>query len=138
MSVALSVAALALVGLSPLSSPSPSPAPRAVAHAPSTACVSPERTGTFRVFATKPDGSQALPAMLILENIEGCLEATFVTESRGPAIIDHLSVAGDTLEGSLNVVGNRAQVRLRFDGTTVAGTIVDRRDQWRVEGKRTS
>jgi hypothetical protein len=135
MSVALSVAALALIGLTPLPS---SPAPRAHPHVASTACVSPERTGTFRVFATKPDGSQALPALLILENIEGCLEATFVTDSRGPAIIDHLSVAGDTLKGSLNVIGNPAQVTFRFDGSTVAGTIVDRRQEWRVEGKRTS
>lgn len=135
MSVALSVAALALIGLAPLPS---SPAPRAQRLAVPAACVSPERTGTFRVFATKPDGSQALPAMLILENIEGCLEATFVTENRGPAIIDHLSVAGDTLEGSLNVIGNRAHVTFRFDGSTVAGTIVDRREEWRVQGKRTS
>ena len=61
-----------------------------------------------------------------------------MTDDRGPAIIDHLSVSGDTLKGSLNVTGNPAQVTFRFNGNAVAGTIVERQQEWHVEGKRTS
>ena len=128
-----------LVVLALILAPSPAPAtPRAPLHRVSAACISPDRTGTFRVFAAKPDGSQTVAAMLILENIGGCLEATFVTSDRGPAIIDHLSVSGDTLRGSLNITGNPAQVIFRFNGSDVVGTIIDRRQEWRVEGRRTS
>lgn len=137
MSVVTTLLALAFVGTAP-SHPASSPTPR---HS-SSACVTPERTGTFRVLATKVDGTNPVPAMLLLENIEGCLEATFVTDDRGPAIIDHLSLSGDTLKGSLNVTGIAAQVTFRFTGntvpgTTVAGSIIERRQEWRVEGRRT-
>lgn len=127
--------AFAVISLSPAPTPS---VPRAPHHRATTTCVSPERTGTFRIFAAKPDGSQAIPAILVLENINGCLEASLVTDDRGPALIDHLSMSGDTLKGSLNITGNPAQVTIRFNGTAVAGTIVDRRQEWRVEGNRTS
>jgi hypothetical protein len=133
MSVIVPLVALALVSLSPLSTHSTSHAVHRQAP-----CIAPDRTGTFRLVAAKPDGSQAIPAILVLENIGGCLEASFVTDERGPAIIEHLSVSGDTLRGSLNVVGGSAQVTFRFDGSAVAGTIIERRQEWRIEGRRTS
>jgi hypothetical protein len=136
MSVAAPLFAFALISLSPSVSPTPS-LPR-VQHLAPTTCIAPERTGIFRVFAAKPDGSQTVPAMLVLENIEGCLEASFVTYDRGPANIDHLSLSGDTLKGSLNVTGSPAQVTFKFSGSSVAGTIMERRQEWRVEGKRTT
>ena len=135
MSVAAPLFALALISLSPAPTPSNARAPH---HRATTTCIAPERTGTFRIFAAKSDGSQAVPAMLVLENIEGCLEASFVTDDRGPALIDHLSQSGDTLKGSLNITGNPAQITFRFNGSAVAGTIVERRQEWRLEGKRTS
>ena len=135
MSVATPLFAFALISLPFSSVPL---APRDSHHGAPTICIAPERTGTFRMFASKPDGSQLVAAMLLLENISGCLEASFVTNERGPAIIDRLSVTGDTLKGSLNVTGNPAQITLTFTGNLVAGTIVERRQEWRVEGKRTS
>jgi hypothetical protein len=135
MSIAAPLFALALIGLS--SAPTTS-TPRAPHHPAQATCIAPERTGTFRIFADKAKGSQSVPAILMLENVDGCLEASVVTDDRGPALIDHLSLSGDTLKGSLNITGNPAQVTLRFDGSAVVGTIVDRQQEWHVEGKRTS
>jgi hypothetical protein len=135
MPTAASLVALAFIGLSTFPSAA---TPRAPHDRLAAACISPERTGTYRVFASKPDGSQSVAAMLVLENIAGCLEASFLAGDRGPAIIDNLSVSGDTLRGSLNVTGNPARVTFQFNGNTVVGTIVDRRQEWRVEGKRTT
>lgn len=136
MTIATSLAALAFVGLSSFTArPVPPSAPQPGA---ARACVAPERTGTFRLFASKADGTNPFPAVLLLENVEGCLEASFVTDARGPAFIDHLSVSGDTLTGSLNVTGSEARVTFRFSNTGVAGTIMEHKQEWRVEGKRTS
>lgn len=137
MSVALPLFAGLLIGIAP----SPTAPHRALDRAPDRAspvCIAPEYTGTFRLTAARSDGTQPLPAMLLLENIDGCLEATFVTDDRSPAMIDHLSLSGDTLKGSLNVSGNPAQVTFRFSGRSVTGTIVGRHREWRVDGKRTS
>src|SRR5262249_41940689 len=116
------------IGLSTFSSAATPLSPR---DRPATACISPERTGTYRVFASRTDGSQAVAAMLVLENIGGCLEASFLAGDRGPVIIANLSVSGDTLRGSLNVTGNPARVTFQFNGNLVVGTIVDRRQEWR-------
>ena len=101
------------------------------------ACISPEQTGTFRLVATKTDGTSGALALLLLENINGCLEATFVTDERGPAAIDSLSFTNGTLTGRLNVTGEFAKLTAKFDGTNVAGSIVAKKAQWRLEGRKT-
>ncbi|MGH7620665.1 MAG: hypothetical protein ACREPM_25920 [Gemmatimonadaceae bacterium] len=117
-------------------------APTTSAHAHGAradeSCVAPEHTGTFRVTASKVDGTQGVPALLLLENIDGCLEATFITDGSSPAAIDHLAKSGDAIEGRLNVTGFETQVTLRFDGATVAGSIVGKQQQWKLEGRKTS
>jgi hypothetical protein len=108
-------------------------------HASATApCAAPAQTGTFRVTATKPDGSGVRPAMIVLENINGCLEATLITDEASPAVIDHLSFSGDTLTGMLRTGGGVARIALSFDAAGVAGSITDGRQQWLVKGRRTS
>ena len=84
------------------------------------------------------DGKLGVPALLLLENIDGCLEATFVTDGSSPAAIDHLARSGDALQGRLNVTGAETQVTLRFDGSAVAGSIVGKRQSWKIEGRKTS
>ena len=101
-------------------------------------CITPEHTGTFRVTASRVDGTEGVPALLLLENIEGCLEATFITDGSSPAAIDHLAKTGDALQGRLNVTGSETQVTLRFDGAAVAGSIVGKRQSWKFEGRKTS
>ncbi|HEY9225457.1 MAG TPA: hypothetical protein VIP11_02340 [Gemmatimonadaceae bacterium] len=100
-------------------------------------CVTPERTGTFRVTATKANGSDGVLTLLVLENIGGCLEATLVTDEKGPAAIDRLSLAADTLKGQINVGEGPAAFVLRFNGETVAGSIVSKKQEWRLEGRKT-
>ena len=130
--------ALALVGAA---SAAPAQAAR-VSLASNTAspCASPAQTGTFRVTATKPDGSGVRPAMIVLENINGCLEVTLITDEASPAVVDHLSFSGDTLTGTLRTGGGVARIALSFDagGAGVAGSITDGRQQWLVKGRRTS
>jgi hypothetical protein len=129
------VAQLAAAAL--MAAPSVPASPVAPARA-AAVCVAPEHTGTFRVTASKADGTGGIPALLLLENIEGCLEATFITDGSSPAAIDHLSKSGEALQGLLNVTGSETQVTLRFDGTTVAGSIVGKRQSWKLEGRKTS
>ena len=113
-----------------------STAPSAVADS-AKACVAPEQTGTFRIIATKSDGKSGALALLLLENINGCLEATLVTDERGPAAIDSLSFTNGTLTGRLNVTGEFAKLTAKFDGTNVAGSIVAKKAQWKLEGRKT-
>jgi len=101
------------------------------------ACVVPEQTGTFRLVATKTDGKSGALALLLLENINGCLEATLVTDERGPAAIDSLAFSNGTLTGRLNVTGEFARLTAKFDGTNVAGSIVAKKAQWKLEGRKT-
>ena len=101
-------------------------------------CIAPTRTGTFRLLAISKKGNEPNTAILMLENIQGCLEVTFVTDGNGPAIIDHLSVAGDTMKGSLRLSTGTAAVSFKFSDKEVAGSIVEGRREWTLEGRRTS
>ena len=101
------------------------------------ACVTPEQTGTFRIVATKSDGKSGALALLLLENIGGCLEATLVTDERGPAAIDSLTLTNGTLTGRLNVTGEFAKLTAKFEGSNVAGSIVAKKQQWKIEGRKT-
>jgi hypothetical protein len=102
------------------------------------ACITPTRTGTFRLLALSKKGNEPNTAILMLENIQGCLEVTFVADGNGPAIIDHVSVTGDTLEGSLRLSTGTAAVSFKFSDKEIAGSIVQGRREWRVEGRKTS
>jgi len=101
-------------------------------------CVSAERTGTFRVTTQKPGGRDLGLGLIVLENIDGCLEATFITDNAGPAIIDGLSITNGTLNGALRLSTGSAKVSLRFEGTSIAGSIVQGRNEWSIAGRKTS
>jgi hypothetical protein len=133
MFIVAQLAAAAVIAGAPSVPPSNVAPSRAAA-----VCVTPEHTGTFRVTASKVDGTQGIPAMLVLENIDGCLEATLITDGSSPAAIDHLAKSGDALQGRLNVTGSETQVTLRFDGSNIAGSIVGKRQSWKLEGRKTS
>jgi len=107
------------------------------ARAPES-CIAPEHTGTFRLTASRVDGTQGIPAVLLLENIDGCLAATLITDGSNPAAIDRLAQSGETLQGRLNVTGAEGRVTLRFDGSAFAGSIVARRQEWKLTGRKTS
>jgi hypothetical protein len=133
MLFATTVLALALVGGQP-------------AHARATtvdssstrACVAPPRTGTYRLIAMGNKGAEPRAAMLLLENIQGCLEVTFVTDGTGPSIIDGLSYDGSTLKGSMRLSTGTAKVSFQFSEKELTGSIVEGRHEWKLEGRRTS
>ena len=134
MSISVTLLALALVG-------GQTAHPRVVtaqSPSPERSCIAPERTGTFRLLALSAKGNEPSTAILMLENIEGCLEVTFVSGSTGPAIIEGVSVSGDTLSGSLRLSTGKAKVSFKFSDKTVDGSIVEGRRVWKLEGRRTS
>jgi hypothetical protein len=102
------------------------------------ACVAAARTGTFRVIATRANSTFSRPAMLVLENINGCLEITFITDNVAPVVIDQLRASADTVTGSIKLDTGAAEVALQFSGTNVSGSIHQGRLQWLLEGRRTS
>ena len=115
------------------------PSPMAVSDSVAKrACAEPLRTGTFRVVATRGDGTNGSLALLLLENIGGCLEATFVTDDRGPAAIDQLSISPTALKGRLHLTGEAASFSVRFEDNRIEGSIVARKQEWRLEGRKTS
>jgi len=133
MTLVTTLLAFALVG------GQPAPARAMTVDSTTTrSCVSPARTGTYRILALSTKGNEPRAAMLVLENIQGCLEVTFVTDGVGPAIIDGLSQAGNTLKGSLRLSSGTAKVSFQFSEKDVAGTIVEGRHEWKLEGTRTS
>ena len=133
MLIAASVFALSLAG----GEPALARAVRVDSGATRT-CISPTRTGTFRLLAMSKRGNEPNTAILMLENIQGCLEVTFVTDGNGPSIIDHVSISGDTMRGSLRLSTGTATVSFKFSDKDVAGSIVEGRREWTLEGRRTS
>ena len=134
MIIAASVLALTLFGGEPARA-------RAItvdSGAAKPSCLAPERTGTFRMLALSTKSNEPSTAILMLENIQGCLEVTFVTEGAGPAIIDRVSVSGDTMKGSLRLSTGTAQVSFKFSDKDITGSIVEGRREWKLEGHRTS
>lgn len=105
---------------------------------PARACASPARTGTFRVTAVTTDSTNAKVGMILLENVDGCLEASMITDDNGPAIIDHLAVADDMITGSVRMTNGFGRVSLRVSDASIAGSIIEGRHEWKLAGKRTN
>jgi hypothetical protein len=110
----------------------------AAAPAPAVSCQAPIHTGTFRITAVTRDSSTAKIGMILLENVEGCLEASVVTDEGGPAIIDHVVLKDDTLTGSLRMHRGDARITLRFTAAGLEGTIGEGKTEWKLAGRRTS
>ena len=112
----------------------------AAAPAPATTstCQAPAHTGTFRVTAITRDSSVSKIGMILLENVDGCLEATMLTDDGGPAIIDKATVKDDVLTGSLRTRGGEAKITVRFTANGLEGTIGEGKSEWRLAGRRTS
>jgi hypothetical protein len=101
-------------------------------------CITPARTGTYRILAISKKGNEPRAALLVLENIQGCLEVTFVTDGVGPAIIDRLSLTDTTLKGSMRLSTGTAVVSIQFSDKDVSGSIVEGKHEWKLDGRRTS
>lgn len=111
---------------------SPSPA------ASAASCPTPANTGSYRFTALSRDSTNSKIGMIVLENIDGCLEATMLTDEGGPAVIDHLVMSEGVLTGNVRVANGTATVTLRFTPSGATGVIVDGRKEWSVAARRTS
>ena len=127
-----------LFSLALLGGPNPKTVAPVASAAPAKACIAADRTGTFRVVTKKTGGTALGLGLIVLENIDGCLEASFVTDDAGPAIIDGVAINGNTLTGNLKLSSGTAKVSLQFVGTNIAGSIVQGRNEWSIEGHKTS
>src|SRR3954470_19410571 len=105
---------------------------------PPSPCPAPAQTGTYRFTALTKDSTHAKIGMIVLENIDGCLEATLLTDDGGPAIIDQLAMNADVLTGKLRVSTGTAKVTLRLTANGLTGSINEGRKEWSVAGRRTS
>lgn len=105
---------------------------------PSHPCVTPTQTGIFRITATTTDSSNASVGLVLLENINDCLEASIMAESGGPSIIEEVSLKGDLLTGRVHLAGGLADVSLRVSALDISGSIVAGKQAWIVSGHRTA
>src|SRR5581483_9197067 len=74
------------------------------------ACTAPTQTGSYRITATTSDSTNSKIGLILLENVDGCLEASMITDEGGPAIIDHVAFADDVLTGSIRMVNGTAKI----------------------------
>ena len=101
-------------------------------------CTTPTQTGIFRITAVTKDSTTAKIGMLLLENVENCLEVSILTEDAGPAVIDNLEIKGDVLTGRVRLASGNAKVTIRFASNTISGTIGEGKKEWQLAGRRTS
>lgn len=105
---------------------------------PAKSCATPSQTGIYRITALNKDSTNAKIGMILLENVDNCLEASIITEDAGPALIDNLSLKGDVLTGQVRLPTGTAKVTIRFENKTIAGSIVEGKREWSLSGRRTS
>jgi len=101
-------------------------------------CTTPTQTGIFRITAVTKDSTTAKIGMLLLENVENCLEVSILTEDAGPAVIDNLELKGDVLTGRVRLASGNAKVELKFASNSITGTIGEGKKEWLLSGRRTS
>jgi len=109
-----------------------------VAHTSIVPCAAPTQTGIFRITATNKDSTDAKVGMILLERVDNCLEASIITESGGPALIDDLMIDHDVITGRVRVASGVARVTLKVSDKEVSGSIVDGKREWSVNGRRTT
>lgn len=108
------------------------------AVSPPPSCATPTQTGSYRFTALNKDSTNAVVGMIVLENIDGCLEATVLTDNAKASVVDHLALADDVLTGNVRVPNGSAKVTLRLTGSGLTGSIVDGRSEWKIAARRTS
>ena len=109
-----------------------------LAAQPSPFCPAPTQTGVYRITATTKDSSNASVGLVLLENVNDCLEASIIADDGGPAIIEQASLKDNTLTGRVHMRYGLAQVSLRLSAEEITGSIVNGKKSWLVSGHRTT
>lgn len=105
---------------------------------PSQSCTTPTQTGVYRITATTKDSSNASVGLVLLENVNNCLEASIIADDGGPAIIEQASFKDNTLTGRVHMRYGVAEVSLRLSAEEINGSIINGKKSWIVSGRRTT
>lgn len=105
---------------------------------PAKSCIAPTQTGVFRITAMTKDSSNASVGLVLLENVNNCLEASIVAEDAGPAIIEKVALSDGVLTGRVHMRDGFADVSLKISSSDINGSITAGKKLWLVSGLRTT
>jgi hypothetical protein len=105
---------------------------------PLQSCPAPTQTGVFRITATTKDSSNASVGLVLLENVNNCLEASIIADDGGPAIIEGVALKDNLLTGRVHMRAGMGDVSLRVSSAEISGSIVAGKKSWIVSGQRTT
>ena len=95
------------------------------------------KAGTFRLVVTSEKGA-VTEALLVLERVEGCLEATFIADGVPASNMRLVSVVDGVVTGQLRMTDGVATATMRLTDNGINGDIARGKSLWRVTGKRTA
>ena len=93
-------------------------------------------TGSWEYVVETPDGGSG--GTLVIEGNPGAYTATLETDQFGALELTEVAMDGQTMTGSIEVMGNYADIECTFDGDTFTGTVYLGEDAFPMEGKRVS
>jgi hypothetical protein len=95
------------------------------------------KPGTYRIFLTS-DKVAPMAALLLLERLEGCLEATFIADGSPASGMELVSVSEGVITAKLKTSDGMATVRFKPGDAGITGDIAQGKRIWKVEGKKTA
>lgn len=93
-------------------------------------------TGTWEYSVDQPDG--ASEGKLVIQGAPGIYSASLETDQFGTLEIDNIDFQGTSMTGSINVMGNTAELECNFEGDTFTGAVYVGEDALPMEGRRVS
>lgn len=93
-------------------------------------------TGTWEYSVEAPDG--ATNGQLVIKGAPGAYTASLETDQFGTLEIGGVDFQGKSMTGSIDVMGNTADIECDFDGDTFTGAVYLGEDALPMEGRRVS
>jgi len=95
------------------------------------------KPGTYRI-VLKNEKLAPMVALLVLERLERCLEATFIAEGSPASGMHLVSVKDSVITARLRTAEGLATVTFRLQDNGLTGDVAEGKRIWRVEGKKTA
>lgn len=93
-------------------------------------------TGTWEYSVESPDG--ATGGKLVIQGAPGIYTASLETDQFGTLEISDLDVQDTSMTGTIDVMGNTADIECDFEGDTFTGSVYVGEDAFPMEGRRVS
>ena len=93
-------------------------------------------TGTWEYSVEAPDG--ATSGKLLIQGAPGIYTASLETDQFGTLEIGDVDFQGTSMTGSIDVMGNTADIECNFEGDTFSGAVYVGEDALPMEGRRIS